>query len=69
MKYQTVLGILEAMAVGDALGMPTEFMDRIEIERRFVFVGRLLPPLLDTGDEGGLTGLCRTDLAQGPRRD
>jgi ADP-ribosylglycohydrolase len=44
MRYETILGILEAISVGDALGMPTEFMGRREISRRFGLVDRLLPP-------------------------
>ena len=35
---------LEAFALGDALGMPTEFMTRFEIRRRFGLVDRLLEP-------------------------
>lgn len=44
MRFETALGMLEAIAVGDALGMPTEFMGRREIARRFGQVDRLLPP-------------------------
>ncbi len=44
MRYETVLGMLEAISVGDALGMPTEFMGRKEIARRFGFVDRLIEP-------------------------
>jgi ADP-ribosylglycohydrolase len=44
MRYETILGMLEAISVGDALGMPTEFMGRDEIAQRFGFVDRLLPP-------------------------
>ncbi|RLG04527.1 MAG: hypothetical protein DRN61_02900 [Thaumarchaeota archaeon] len=35
---------LEAFAVGDAMGMPTEYMNRDEIKTRFGFVDRLLDP-------------------------
>jgi len=38
------LSVLEAFAVGDALGMPTEFMTRREISARFGLVDRLLKP-------------------------
>ena len=39
-----LLACLEAFAVGDALGMPTEFMTRAEIRGRFGLVDRLLEP-------------------------
>ncbi len=41
---RAVLSVLEAFAVGDALGMPTEFMTRREIKARFGLVDRLLEP-------------------------
>jgi ADP-ribosylglycohydrolase len=44
MNLETILGMLEAISVGDALGMPTEFMSRQEISSRFGFVDRLLAP-------------------------
>ena len=37
-------GVLTAYAVGDAMGMPTEFMTRAEISSRFGLVDRLLEP-------------------------
>ncbi len=36
--------ILEALAVGDALGMPTEFMKREDIRDKFGLVGEILDP-------------------------
>ena len=39
-----IRGILTAYAVGDAMGMPTEFMTRAEISSRFGLVDRLLEP-------------------------
>ena len=36
--------VLEAFAVGDAMGMPTEFMTRKEIQSTFGLVSRLLEP-------------------------
>jgi ADP-ribosylglycohydrolase len=41
---EAVRACLEAFALGDALGMPTEFMTRAEIKRRFGLVDRLLEP-------------------------
>ena len=41
---EAVRACLEAFALGDALGMPTEFMTRAEIQRRFGLVDRLLEP-------------------------
>jgi ADP-ribosylglycohydrolase len=40
--------VLEAFAVGDALGMPTEFMTRDDIRTRFGLVDRLLDPANDS---------------------
>jgi len=37
-------GILTAYSVGDAMGMPTEFMTRAEIDSKFGLVDRLLEP-------------------------
>jgi len=37
--------VLEAFAVGDALGMPTEFMTRPAIRARFGFVGGFIAPV------------------------
>lgn len=42
LSRSVALSILEAFAVGDALGMPTEFMTRNEIRGRFGLVNRLL---------------------------
>ncbi len=39
-----IRGILTAYAVGDAMGMPTEFMTRVEISSQLGFVDRLLEP-------------------------
>jgi len=39
-----IRGILTAYAVGDAMGMPTEFMTRAEISSRFGLVDTLLEP-------------------------
>ncbi len=39
-----IRGILTAYAVGDAMGMPTEFMTRAEISSRFGLVDRILEP-------------------------
>ena len=36
--------VLEALAAGDAMGAPTEFMTRAEIKRRFGRVKELLRP-------------------------
>ena len=44
LSRQALLSVLEAFAVGDALGMPTEFMTRREIKTRFGLVDRLLEP-------------------------
>lgn len=45
MDRKTVyLKMLEALAVGDALGMPTEFMKREDIREKFGLVDRLLDP-------------------------
>ena len=38
--------VLEALAVGDARGMPTEFMTRNAIKEKFGYVDRLLDPSL-----------------------
>ncbi|HEY9055078.1 MAG TPA: ADP-ribosylglycohydrolase family protein [Rectinemataceae bacterium] len=40
----SIRSILEAFALGDALGMPTEFMTRAEIRSRFGMVDRFLEP-------------------------
>jgi hypothetical protein len=40
-KYQSAL---EALTVGDALGMPTEFMTREYIKRNFGFVSSIIDP-------------------------
>ncbi len=39
-----IRGILTAYAVGDAMGMPTEFMTRAEISSRFGLVDTLIEP-------------------------
>lgn len=44
LSSSSLRSILEAFAVGDALGMPTEFMTRREIRDRFGLVDRLLEP-------------------------
>lgn len=41
---QKFLKALEALATGDALGMPTEFMDRESVKRRFGLISTLLDP-------------------------
>ncbi|MCX7026201.1 MAG: ADP-ribosylglycohydrolase family protein [Spirochaetes bacterium] len=41
---EAVRAFLEAFVLGDALGMPTEFMTRSEIRKRFGLVDRLLEP-------------------------
>lgn len=53
--------VLEAFAVGDALGMPTEFMTRDAIRTRFGLVDRLLNPANDSQNH--------PDLAQGQVTD
>ena len=44
MEARRVLAAFDALAVGDALGMPTDFMTRAEICARFGLVDRLLTP-------------------------
>ncbi len=44
MLQTKIIAVLEAFAVGDALGMPTEFMRREEIRGRFGLVDRILDP-------------------------
>lgn len=44
MKEAQLAGVLEAFAVGDAMGMPTEFMTRREIAKHIGMVRDLLPP-------------------------
>ncbi len=44
MRESTLVALLEAFAVGDALGMPTEFMRRADIVRRYGLVDRILDP-------------------------
>lgn len=46
MKQEIVEAVLEAFAVGDAVGMPTEFMTRQQIKERFGQVSGLIPPEL-----------------------
>jgi ADP-ribosylglycohydrolase len=41
---ERLAAVLEAFAVGDAMGMPTEFMTRLEIQSTFGLVSRLLEP-------------------------
>jgi len=43
-KKNIIKSVLESLAVGDALGMPTEFMTRKTIKERFGQVDRLLHP-------------------------
>ncbi len=42
--HQAIAYVLEALAVGDALGMPTEFMTQQEIKEQFGLVDHLLRP-------------------------
>lgn len=44
MLKTTVKAIIEALAVGDALGMPTEFITRNDIKSRFGLIDKLLDP-------------------------
>ncbi|NLY19582.1 MAG: hypothetical protein GX045_11805 [Clostridiaceae bacterium] len=44
MNQKTIKSVLESLAVGDAAGMPTEFMTRQQIKERFGSVDRLIPP-------------------------
>jgi len=46
--------VLEAFAVGDAMGMPTEFMTLEEIREKFGIVDALLDPSVSRADEKGL---------------
>lgn len=41
---QKIKSILEALAVGDALGMPTEFMTQADIDKVYPVIDRLLDP-------------------------
>lgn len=43
---QKIKSILEALAVGDALGMPTEFMTQADIDRVYPVIETLLDPSL-----------------------
>ena len=44
MKQEIVKSVLESLAVGDAVGMPTEFMTRQQIRERFGRINGLIPP-------------------------
>lgn len=46
MKQKIIRAVLEAFAVGDAVGMPTEFMTRQQIKEKFGQVNGLLSPEL-----------------------
>lgn len=54
MTSARIQAILEAFAVGDALGMPTEFMTRDEIRARFGIVDRLLDPATESRNHADL---------------
>ncbi len=58
---ELIRSVLEAFAVGDALGMPTEFMTRDAIRTRFGLVDRVLNPANDSQNH--------PDLAQGQVTD
>lgn len=55
---------LEAFAVGDAMGMPTEYMTREEIKGRFGFVDRLLDPKASPLHPGLPVGKVTDDTEQ-----
>lgn len=44
MKQELIKSVLESLATGDAVGMPTEFMTRQQIRERFGRVDGLIPP-------------------------
>ena len=56
--------ILEAFAVGDALGMATEFMTRAEISDRFGLVDKLLEPALSKNHSDLRKGQVTDDTEQ-----
>jgi len=44
MKQEIIKSVLESLAVGDAVGMPTEFMTRQQIKKIFGRINGLMPP-------------------------
>lgn len=58
---ERIVATLEAFAVGDAMGMPTEFMSRGEIRDRFGFVDRMLDPALESRNHPDLKKAQVTD--------
>ncbi len=63
-REQRIANILEAFAVGDATGMPTEFMTRREIREQEGFVSRLLESCLSKNHGDLVMGSITDDTEQ-----
>ncbi|MDP7976667.1 MAG: ADP-ribosylglycohydrolase family protein [TACK group archaeon] len=59
--YESFLGALYGTAIGDALGMPTTFLSREEIKKRYGFVDSFLEPPADSVVHSGLKPGTYTD--------
>ncbi|MFP3223000.1 MAG: ADP-ribosylglycohydrolase family protein [Nitrososphaeria archaeon] len=59
--YERFLGALYGTAIGDALGMPTTFLSREEIKKRYGFVDSFLEPPADSAVHSGLKPGTYTD--------
>ncbi|MCE5256422.1 MAG: ADP-ribosylglycohydrolase family protein [Spirochaetaceae bacterium] len=64
MKKEVIQSVLTAFAVGDALGMPTEFMTRNAIKFNFGLVDRLVEPELSQNHPGLKRGSVTDDTEQ-----
>ncbi|MCL4344022.1 MAG: ADP-ribosylglycohydrolase family protein [Nitrososphaerota archaeon] len=59
--YEKALGVLYGTAIGDALGMPTTFLDRVTIKERYGFVDKFMNPSPDNGVHSQLKAGAYTD--------
>ncbi|MEM0097618.1 MAG: ADP-ribosylglycohydrolase family protein [Conexivisphaerales archaeon] len=59
--YEKALGTLYGTAIGDALGMPTTFLDRVTIKKRYGFVDGFMSPPPDNAVHSLLKAGTYTD--------